>query len=110
MTQTAVGPTLSQRWRTARWVVLTLVIISVIATIGVYLTAPREGGEMDAESTSPDGAHALATLLRDRGVDVTVATDVGEVERAARPDSLVVVAQTFYLCLLYTSPSPRDRS
>ena len=30
---------------------------------------------MDPESTSPDGAHALVSLLRDHGVDVVVADD-----------------------------------
>ena len=31
---------------------------------------------------SPDGAHALVTLLRDRGVDVVTAKDLAGVERA----------------------------
>ena len=36
-------------------------------------------------------------LLRDHGVDVVVADDIAGVERAARPDTLIVMAQTFYL-------------
>ena len=36
-------------------------------------------------------------LLRDNGIDVIVADTVGDVERAARPDTLVVAAQTFWL-------------
>jgi hypothetical protein len=50
---------------------------------------------MDADSTSPDGAHALVALLSDHGVDVTVAEDLAAVERTARADSLVVMAQTY---------------
>lgn len=94
-TTSAVGPTVSQRWRTARWVVLGLVVITAVAVAGAVLTGARPGGRMDPESTSPAGAHALVALLRDHGVDVTVAGDIAAVERSARPDSLVVLAQTF---------------
>ena len=91
----AVGPTVMQRWRASRWVVLSLFVIVGLATLTIYLTAPRPGGPMDATSTSPAGARALATLLRDHGVDVVVAPNVAEVERAARPGTLIAVLQTF---------------
>jgi Domain of unknown function (DUF4350) len=91
------GPTISQRWRTWRWVLLALLVIVAVAAIGTYLTAPREGGRMDADSTGPDGTHALVALLRDRGVDVVVAHDIDDVEKAARPDSLLLVAETYFL-------------
>jgi len=94
---TAVTPTVGQRWRTGRWIVLAAVIIAVVATVGVYLTAPRPGGRMDPASTSSDGAHALVALLRDHGVDVVVADDIAAVERAARPDTLVMTVQTKHL-------------
>jgi hypothetical protein len=93
----AVGPTVVQRWRSARWVLLALVVIVGVATLSTYLTAPRPGGTMDPESTSPQGARALVTILRERGVDVIAADDIAAVERAARPDTLILVAQTFYL-------------
>jgi hypothetical protein len=93
----AVGPTVAQRWRSARWVVLALVVIVGVAALSAVLTAPRPGGLMDPTSTSPDGARALVTLLRDHGVDVVEANDVAAVERAARPDTLLVVVQTSYL-------------
>jgi len=90
-------PTRSGRWRTWRWVLLALVVIVAVAAVTAYLTASRPGGRMDAESTSPDGAHALVTLLRDNGVEVVVAKTVADVEGAARPDSLLLVANTYYL-------------
>ena len=52
---------------------------------------------MDPESTEPDGAHALVTLLRDNGVEVVVADSIADVEQAARPDTLILVAQSQYL-------------
>jgi hypothetical protein len=95
--ESAVGLTVGQRWRNARWVLLALVVIIGVATLSTYLTAPRPGGEMDPESTSPDGARALVTILRNHGVDVIAAGDIAAVESAARPDTLIVVAQTLHL-------------
>lgn len=94
---TAVGPTIVQRWRGARWVLLALAVIVGVAALSTYLTAPRPGGRLDPDSTSPEGAHALVTLLRDHGVEVIAADDMAAVERAARPGSLLVVVQTFHL-------------
>jgi hypothetical protein len=93
----AVGRTVMQRLIGARWVVLGLVVITALATLTFYLTAPRPGGPMDATSTSPDGALALVTLLREHGVEVVVASNAAEVERAARPGTLIALLQTFQL-------------
>ena len=95
--ESAVGPTVGQRWRGARWVLLALVVIIGVATLSTYLTAPRPGGEMDPESTSPDGAQALVTIIRDHGVDVITAGDIATVESAAQPETLILVAQTLHL-------------
>ena len=94
---TIVGPTLSQRWRGLRWVLLALAVIVVVAAAGTYLTAPRPGGRMEATSTSAEGARALVSLLRDNGVTVVEADTIADVEREARSDSLLVAAQTFNL-------------
>ncbi|MEB3071810.1 DUF4350 domain-containing protein [[Mycobacterium] vasticus] len=80
--------------RTWLWVAAALAAIVAAAAVGTYLTSPRPGGRMDPHATGPDGAHALVTLLRDRGVDVVVAGSVADVERQARPDTLVLVAET----------------
>ncbi|MGE2715796.1 DUF4350 domain-containing protein [Mycolicibacterium litorale] len=94
---TAVGPTVRQRWRTGRWVVLALLVIVVIAAVGTVLTAPKPGAPMDPQSTSADGTRALVTLLRDQGVEVVEARSVADVERAARADTLIVFAETYRL-------------
>jgi uncharacterized protein DUF4350 len=86
-----------ERWRTWRWVLLTLVVLAVIAGVDAYLTAPRPGTHLDPASTGPDGAHALVALLRDGGVDVVTADGIADVEREARPDTLTLVAQSQYL-------------
>lgn len=94
---TAVGATIAQRWRGLRWALLALVVVIGVAAVSTFLTAPTRGGTLEAGSTSPDGARALVTLLRDHGVSVIEADTVAAVEREARPGSLLVVAQTFHL-------------
>ncbi|MGH3582047.1 MAG: DUF4350 domain-containing protein, partial [Mycobacterium sp.] len=83
--------------RTRTWIALAAAAVIAVAALTTLLTAPRPGGLMEADSTSPDGARALVTLLRDHGVDVVVADDLDAVVRAARPDTLLVMAQTFFL-------------
>ncbi|MDH6196457.1 hypothetical protein M2272_003100 [Mycobacterium frederiksbergense] len=114
---------MKERIRTARWVLLALAVIVALAVLTVYLTAPRPGGRLDPESTSPDGTHALVSLLRGHGVQVITAANVDEVKRAARPGTLLVVAQTMFLAsddqvrglaevggdLLLIEPTPRTR-
>ena len=82
------------RRRSWRWVLLALVAICSVAAVATYLTAPRQGGQMDPDSTGPTGAHALVALLRDRGVTVVVANSVDEAVNAARPGTLLLFAQT----------------
>ncbi|OBI14636.1 DUF4350 domain-containing protein [Mycobacterium sp. E2497] len=86
-----------RRSRSWRWVILALIVLAVVAGVDAYLTAPRPGAHMDPASTGPDGAHALVALLRGGGVDVVVADSIAGVERAARPDALILVAQSQYL-------------
>lgn len=95
--RTAVGSTVAQRWRALRWVLLAIIVVVGIAAVATYLSAPKDGGRMEAGSTSPDGARALVTLLRENGVAVIEADTIAAVEREARPGSLLVVAQTFHL-------------
>jgi hypothetical protein len=97
MTDTATGTAAPTRWRTTKWVVLALVVIVAVSTLSTLLTAPRPGGRMDPGSTSSDGALALVSLLREHGVDVIEANSLADVEREARPDTLLVLAETYFL-------------
>ncbi|OBF05388.1 DUF4350 domain-containing protein [Mycobacterium sp. 852002-10029_SCH5224772] len=83
--------------RSWRWVLVALLVLAAIAGVDAYLSAPRPGARMDPASTGPDGAHALVELLRNAGVDVVVADSIADVEHAARPDALILVAQSQYL-------------
>ena len=95
--RSAPQPGTARRWRSWRGAFLILAVLVVIAAVGTYLTAPRPGGTMDPASTSPSGAHALVTLLRENGVEVVVTDTVADVEGAARADTLILVAQSQFL-------------
>jgi Domain of unknown function (DUF4350) len=113
MTVEQAAPSVVHRWRSWRWVALALAVIAVLALVSAWLTAPRPGGRMDPESTSPDGAHALVALLRDRGVDVVVAHTVAEAAQSARADALLLIAQTDFMAdddlLHQLAGAPGDR-
>lgn len=85
---------MTTRRRTGLWVAATLAVIVAVSAVGAYLTDPRPGGRMDPNATGPEGTHALVTLLRHRGVEVVPAATVDDVALQARPDTLVLVAQT----------------
>lgn len=82
--------------QTVRWTALALLAVTAVALAGAWLTAPRLGGRMDPAATSPPGTHALATLLRERGVEVVVARTVEDVEAHAGPDTLILFAETYH--------------
>ncbi len=97
MTSSLANGSTNQRLRTWRWIGLALVVILALAAVTAMLTAPRPGGHLDPESTSPDGAHAVVTLLRNQGVDVQVADTAADAARMSGPGTLLLVAQTYYL-------------
>ncbi len=127
MTTVAPRTVAGGRRRSWRGVALAVAAIIAVAGLTAWLTAPRGGGLMNPDATSSDGAHALATLLRDHGVDVIVADSAGDARRAASAgdsDSLLLVAQTPYLTTdaqletlaqipgdrLLVDPGPRTRN
>jgi hypothetical protein len=87
----------AQRRRITGWTALALAAIVAVAVLTAVLTTSRPGGRMDPGATSPSGARALVTLLREAGVDIVVADTVEDVEKAARGDTLVLVAESGYL-------------
>lgn len=85
------------RRKTWRWIGIALVVIIALAAVTAWLTAPRPGGRMDPGATGTSGAHALAALLRDQGVDIEVADTAADAVRMSGPETLLLVAQTYYL-------------
>lgn len=88
-TNTATSPRLRDRWRTWAWVLAAAV--AIVATGLLMTKSPRPEGYLDPEAVNLRGGHALAQLLRDRGVTVTRATTIDEVRDAMHADSQLMV-------------------
>lgn len=94
-TATAVSPRLRDRWRTWLWVIAALAAIVITGLL--VAKSPRPDGYLDPEAVTQRGGHALAQLLRDRGVTVTRATTIDEVRTAMSPDSQLLVLDNGHL-------------
>ncbi|TDZ80428.1 hypothetical protein DE4585_00318 [Mycobacteroides salmoniphilum] len=88
-TSTATSPRLRDRWRTWAWVLAALA--GIVVTALLVTKTPRPEGYLDPDAVTQRGGHALAQLLRDRGVTVTRATTISEVRDAMRPGSQLMV-------------------
>jgi hypothetical protein len=89
---TATGPTARSVARGARGPVLAVIalVITGVALWAYSATGPQ--GTLDPAAYTPDGAHAIATLLRDRGVAVERVETADAVTGRAGSTVLVPVA------------------
>ncbi|SDG64327.1 hypothetical protein SAMN05421505_10697 [Sinosporangium album] len=100
-TSTSVSPTAKSLWRSGRGIVAIALIILAAAVVTLLLSSgQRQGRPLDPDDTSLAGSHALAQLLRDRGVTVHRVDSAAAAEasvRAARENAQVLVTGTAYL-------------
>jgi len=87
----ALSPTAEQLWRRVRaplaLCALTLIVVSSL----VLIRGDRHEGRLDPRSTSGQGGKALARLLEQRGVDVTLVRSADAAARAAVPGTTLLV-------------------
>ncbi|HEV7625947.1 MAG TPA: DUF4350 domain-containing protein, partial [Streptomyces sp.] len=89
---TSLSPAARQIWARARGLLLAA---AVIALSGVIIAAMRSGDEyglLDPRSTDDHGSKATAELLKDRGVDIEIATTSGKAKEAAGPGTTLLVS------------------
>ncbi|MDQ6716417.1 MAG: DUF4350 domain-containing protein [Actinomycetota bacterium] len=91
-----VGPaTPSPRRRVVRWVLVGLVVLAVAVVMLWRGPGPPTTQSLDPRNPGPNGAQALARVLGEQGVDVTVARGQAELARAGvDADTTVLVART----------------
>ncbi len=81
-----------RRW--APWVLL-VVVVTVVAAL---LSTPRSGEPLSPVNNGPDGAQALAEVLRDEGVDVELVAGTGGLDpETLGPGTTVLLPHTRYL-------------
>src|SRR5690606_30146560 len=83
-----------RRRRAWVWVVIAIVLV-VVGGLGAAVTASLSWSSknvLDPDSAGPNGARALAQVLRAHGVDVEVTRDREGAVAALGPDSTLVIA------------------
>jgi hypothetical protein len=95
MTSVAVEapPDVSAMVRSARYpAAVAVIVLALVAILAVIGEAPNTT-PLDPRNDSPDGTHALAALLADRGVTVTLASTLPHLEAAATAGTTIVVSE-----------------
>lgn len=85
-----LGPSAGDRWRRARGPLVVAVVVLLGALVLALLATPSVRGTLRTDSPAPEGSLALATLLRERGVEVVPSGDL--TAEAAGPGTTVLVA------------------
>jgi len=91
-TVTSSDPTIRQRWRRYRVIVAVAVFGVVAAIVVAVLSSGANRGNLDPRSFRPDGTHALAALLAQRGVSVATETSVASAIPQADSGTTLVVS------------------
>src|SRR5665811_1790115 len=126
---TTVTSRVRTRWERARWPITAVVVFLTVVLISSLLTARTSTVPLAPDNPGDAGARALAQILRDQGVRIEYVRSLGTAVAEARDGTTLLVTSTDTLfgvqldelaqveadlvlidpCLLYTSPSPRDR-
>src|SRR5690606_4115687 len=80
------------------WLLIAVLVIAFALAIGsIAISAPDSRGSLDPESAKDSGAAALAELLRDQGVDITVARTRAEASAAIEDGATLAMRDPFSL-------------
>ncbi|WP_102192816.1 DUF4350 domain-containing protein [Microbacterium aurantiacum] len=84
--------------RVAGWaLVVLLVIVVALVALRVSATAPNAHGGLDPEGRNDSGTLALAEILRERGVEVSVFRSRAEARAAVDDDTTLVMSNPYTL-------------
>lgn len=85
--------TRTRRWRPQRSTVLIVAgALLAVAVVVIFGAGPRTTDPLDPDNPGPDGAQAVARVLADQGVEVTVARGAAELDQVdAGADTTVLV-------------------
>ena len=80
--------------RHAATLVVTLGLVVAVAAVVLLGGGARTATPLDPDNPGPDGAQALARVLEEQGIDLTVARDAEALEATGVADTTVVVTST----------------
>lgn len=97
MTSTAVRSTGKLR-SALGWLLIAVLVIAFALVIGsISISTPQSRGALDPDSAKESGSAALAELLRDQGVEITIARSRAEAVAALDDDATLAMADPYAL-------------
>ncbi|MFI0928352.1 DUF4350 domain-containing protein [Streptomyces sp. NPDC021012] len=88
---TSTAPTARQVWTRARGAALVLALVLIGGLVLATVRSTDAHGTLDPRSADPKGSRAVAELLKDRGVTVTLATTLAEATTATNTGTTLLV-------------------
>ncbi|ADJ42956.1 hypothetical protein AMES_1134 [Amycolatopsis mediterranei S699] len=88
---TAVSPDLRRIWRGARIPLALLALIFIAGALLLLGRGEQAHGDLEPGSYEPGGAHALAKLLKNQGVDVRTVHTIAEADAEIGEDATLLV-------------------
>jgi uncharacterized protein DUF4350 len=89
----STDPTAGDLWRAAKGPVAVLLVVLLGGLVLALVAGDRRAAPLDPRSATPSGARAVATLLRDHGVDVRLVTTSAAMAATARRGDTLLVTQ-----------------
>ncbi|MEV0892788.1 DUF4350 domain-containing protein [Promicromonospora sp. NPDC050262] len=81
----------ASRWRRMRWPLTVLAAVALFVLFLAVVRTPTSAEPNAPDNPEPDGAMAVAEVLKDQGVRITHVTSVADAVAAAGPDSTLLV-------------------
>lgn len=91
------GATVRTGWKRFGWVIALATVSLVVLSILVFTRAPSSTAPLSIDNAQPEGARAVAEILRQQGVDVTESSTLAGTHTALGADGTLVIASYSYL-------------
>jgi hypothetical protein len=91
------GATARSGWRRYGWVIALVTVALTVLTILVFTQAPSSTAPLSTDNARPEGARAVAEVLRQQGVEVTEAGTLSAAAAASATGGTLVIADYFFL-------------
>jgi len=91
------GATVRSGWRRFGWVITLVVVVLLVLAFLVFTRAPSSTAPLSTNNAQPEGARAVAEILRQQGVDVKESVSLSGASQALGADGTLVIAGYYYL-------------
>lgn len=91
------GATVRSGWKRFGWVIALVAVSLTVLAFLAFTQAPSSTAPLSTDNAQPEGARAVAEILRQQGVDVTESPTLSGARQALGTDGTLVIAGYSYL-------------